>query len=118
LFFFSLGCTVTAFTTSHPSSEVKAELEESRKTQQQVKTELEDSRRARRESEALRQQDILDRAMFGWFVGHILSELGIPLGPMLLGTLVEQVGHSPRSDAQPERRQVFAAPRYSGKFEK
>jgi hypothetical protein len=37
---------------------------------------------------------------------------------MLLGTLVEQVGHSPRSDAQPERRQVFAAPRYSGKFEK
>lgn len=92
--FFFLLCVVTTFTTSHPFSEVKDKLEESRKTQQ-VKTELEDSRRARRESRELCQQDILDRAKFEQFVGQILLELGIPLGPMFPEMLLEQVGRLP-----------------------
>jgi hypothetical protein len=60
--FLLLGCAVSIIVTTRPFSDVKTELEESRKAQEEIRTELEGVKNARRESEASHRQSILEHA--------------------------------------------------------
>jgi hypothetical protein len=51
--------------------------------QEHVRTELEQVKNARRESDTSRRQSTMEHAKLRKLLGQVLSELGVPIGPML-----------------------------------
>jgi hypothetical protein len=76
-------------------SESGAKLEQSHMARKQAAVVLELARNARRESEESHKVNIQDLAKLVRAIGVVMTELGIPLGQMLLNRLLEEVGRLP-----------------------
>jgi hypothetical protein len=85
-----IDCNLSTF------SETRAELEQSRKAQEQFMTEPEQAKNARRESETSRKVSIMEHAKLEIVIGGVLSELGIPVGPILPDALLKLVERLPK----------------------
>jgi hypothetical protein len=77
------------------SSEVQAELEQSRASREQDVATLSQAREARRKSEAISEKAIGDIAKPGRAMSSAMAALGVSLGPRTPETLIEEVGRLP-----------------------
>jgi sorbitol-specific phosphotransferase system component IIBC len=77
------------------SSEVQAELEQSRASREQDASALNQARQARRKSEAIAEKAIGDIAKLGRAMSSAMATLGVSLGPQTPETLIEEVCRLP-----------------------